>query len=96
MIQSPPKVITTKDHMYLKDALSWFLIAMKKCNHFAQEAESQDVRDCLNRIGQMHQRHYQNLLRHCQTNNQQGMTQIAGQMMQQQQQQNQQQNPMRF
>ena len=31
IMQVPPQVITTKDSQYLKDQLSWELLAMKKC-----------------------------------------------------------------
>ena len=65
----PPQVITTKDHLYLKDQLSWELIAMKKCRHFAAECTDPEIRQAIDQAGQMHQRHYQLLLRHLQTNN---------------------------
>lgn len=65
----PPKVITTKDYLYLKDGMSWLLDAMKKCSHFAGECTDPVIRQALDRAGQMHQRHYQMLLRHLQNNN---------------------------
>lgn len=87
MINTPPRVITTKDLSYLKDQMSWELLAMKKCAHYAQECTDPDVKSFIERIGQMHQRHYQQLLRHCKTNNAQGMSKISGQMAQQSNQQ---------
>lgn len=62
LMASPPEVITDKDHLYLKDALSWELLAMKKCHHYAQMCQDQEVRGVIDRIGQMHQDHYQRLL----------------------------------
>ncbi|WP_407926889.1 spore coat protein [Capillibacterium thermochitinicola] len=35
VMTSPPDIITDKDLSYLKDALSWELLAMKKCSHWA-------------------------------------------------------------
>ncbi|XEC94742.1 hypothetical protein AB6A23_26230 [Paenibacillus tarimensis] len=69
VIPAPPQVITTKDYLYLKDQLSWELIAMKKCRHFAQECTDQEIAQAIDRAGQMHQRHYGLLLKHLQNNN---------------------------
>jgi hypothetical protein len=67
--QQPPKVITTKDYMYLRDQLSWELLAMKKCSHFAKECQDPEIRQAIDQAGQMHLRHYQLLLKHLQNNN---------------------------
>lgn len=69
MMPAPPPVITVKDHSYLKDQLSWLLLAMKKCRHFAQECSDPEIAQAIDRAGQMHQRHYMMLLKHLQTNN---------------------------
>lgn len=63
-MKEPPNYITTKDLAYLKDAMSWELIAMKKCNKFSQEASSEKIKNALNESGKMHQKHYQTLLNH--------------------------------
>jgi hypothetical protein len=68
-IPQPPRVITTKDCLYLRDALSWELIAFKKFHFFAQQATDPQVKQALDKAGQMHQRHYQKLLPHLQVNN---------------------------
>ena len=60
----PPSFITTKDLAYLKDALSWELLAMKKCNHFAQECQDSEIRDAINQAGRLHEKHYKILLKH--------------------------------
>ncbi|MCL6548038.1 MAG: hypothetical protein K6T30_03915 [Alicyclobacillus sp.] len=65
----PPAIITTKDLSYLRDMMSWLLLAAKKCYHYAQECTDSTVAQVIHNIGQMHQRHYQMLLNHCQTNN---------------------------
>lgn len=69
VMQTPPQIISTKDHLYLKDQLSWELVAMKKCSHFAAECTDPDIGQALNEAGQMHQRHYQLLLKHLMNNN---------------------------
>ena len=85
VMQVPPKVITVKDHSYLKDQLSWLLLAMKKCRHFAQECTDPQIAQAIDRVGQMHQRHYTMLLKHLQTDNVTAMQQVQQQMQQMQQ-----------
>lgn len=58
--------ITTKDLSYLTDELSWELLAMKKCYHFARECQDPQIAQQLDQIGQMHQRHYETILKHLQ------------------------------
>ncbi|RKD21875.1 hypothetical protein BEP19_14080 [Ammoniphilus oxalaticus] len=76
LIMTPPAVVTTKDSMYLKDGMSWLLLAAKKCAHYANEAECSQVQQMLNQMGQLHLKHYKLLLRHCQNNNTQQMAQV--------------------
>jgi hypothetical protein len=64
----PPNVITSKDLAYIKDALSWELLAMKKCKQFAASANDPEIRQSIDGIGQMHQRHYQKLLQYLKSN----------------------------
>jgi hypothetical protein len=66
VMQTPPQVITAKDLSYLKDEMSWELIAMKKCAHYAQECTDPEVRASIENIGKMHERHYNLLLQQCQ------------------------------
>jgi hypothetical protein len=73
VMMTPPDVVTTKDYLYLRDQLSWTLLVMKKCAHYAQECTDPQVRSAIDRAGQMHQRHYNLLLKHLQTNNTQAM-----------------------
>jgi len=76
IMMQPPQVITTKDHLYLKDQLSWELIAMKKCQHFAQESQDPEIRQAIDKAGQMHQRHYNMLLKHLKHGNRSAMNQV--------------------
>ena len=78
----PPKVITTKDILYLKDQLSWELVAMKKCYHFARECSDSDISQAIDQAGQMHQRHYELLLKHLQNDNTAEMKTVQQKMQQ--------------
>ncbi|MFC0559395.1 hypothetical protein [Halalkalibacter alkalisediminis] len=69
--QTPPPVITTKDQLYLTDMLSWNLLAMKKAHFFAEQCQDQEMKAVLEKTGQMHQRHYEKILSHLKTNEQQ-------------------------
>lgn len=64
----PPNVITTKDLTYLKDAMSWELLAMKKCRQSASFCTDQQIQQRLDQIGEMHQRHYDEILNYLQSN----------------------------
>jgi hypothetical protein len=75
-IPFPPRVITTKDLLYLKDALSWELGAFKKFHFFAQQAANPQIKQSLDKAGQMHQRHYQKLLTHLQVDNNTAMANL--------------------
>jgi hypothetical protein len=86
----PPKVMSTKDHLYINDMLSWNLLAMKKMSFYASQCQDQDVINLLNQAGQMHQRHYQSLMQQLQQLANQplvGMNPEMGQLGQGQQQQ---------
>lgn len=68
-MQSPPPAITTKDLQYIKDALSWELLAFKKFHFMAEQVTNMEIKQALDKAGQMHQNHYQRLLSHLQVNN---------------------------
>jgi hypothetical protein len=64
IMPEPPRMISTKDHLYLQDAMTWELTAMKKCFHFSREATDPEIKAALDRTGQLHMNHYQRLLNH--------------------------------
>jgi len=72
-IPQPPRVITNKDLLYVKDALSWELNAFKKFHFFAQQAKEPKIKQLLDKAGRMHQAHYQKLLTHLQVDNNKAM-----------------------
>jgi rubrerythrin len=68
-MSTPPEVVTTKDLMYLKDAMSWELSAFKKFHFLAEHATNPQIKQTLDKAGKMHQDHYQRLLNHLQVDN---------------------------
>lgn len=68
-IPTPPRAITTKDLLYIKDVLSWQLLAFKKFHFFAQQVKNPEIKQALDNMGKMHQNHFQRLLPHLQVDN---------------------------
>nr|WP_202617890.1 ferritin-like domain-containing protein [Bacillus dakarensis] len=75
-IPTPPRAITSKDILYLKDALSWELLAFKKFHFLAQQSTDPEIKQALDKAGAMHQNHYQRLLTHLQVDNNTAMANI--------------------
>ncbi len=75
-IPVPPRVITTKDLLYITDALSWELVAFKKFHFFASQATNPQIKQALDKTGKMHQQHYQKLLTHLQVDNNTAMASL--------------------
>ncbi|MCS0788188.1 hypothetical protein [Cytobacillus pseudoceanisediminis] len=71
IMQQPPAVISTKDALYLTDMLTWNLLACKKAHFYAQQCQDQELKTHFEQCGQMHQRHYEQLLAHLNQQNQQ-------------------------
>ena len=65
IFQQPPAIVTTKDSLYLADMMSWNLLATKKAHFFAQQCQDQEIKQAIDKVGQMHQRHYEKILSHC-------------------------------
>ena len=59
--QSP---LSEKDLNYLKDHLSWELLAAKKAFQYAHQSQDNTVKDLLFEVSQQHQRNYEKLLAH--------------------------------
>ena len=64
VMQQPPNILTTKDHLYITDTLSWNLLALKKAHHLANECIDSEVKQAIQKAAQMHERHYEKLLKH--------------------------------
>ncbi|WP_282141301.1 hypothetical protein [Cytobacillus oceanisediminis] len=71
IMQQPPAVISTKDALYLTDMLTWNLLACKKAHFYAQQCQDKELKTHFEQCGQMHQRHYEQLLAHLNQQNQQ-------------------------
>lgn len=78
-IPNPPRAITTKDLLFIKDVLSWELLAFKKFHHLAAQVTNPQIKQALEKAGQMHQNHYQRLLPHLQVNNNQTLANMQNQ-----------------
>jgi hypothetical protein len=86
-IPNPPRAITTKDLLYIKDVLSWELMAFKKFHFFAQQVSSPELKQVLEKIANMHQNHFQRLLPHLQVNNNAALASLPNMQQMQQSQQ---------
>lgn len=68
MYQEPPKMISSKDLQYLSDMLSWNLLASKKMNWAAENCQLPDLKKEFQTAGQMHSKHYDEILKLLQQN----------------------------
>jgi len=60
-------VLTDKELHYVKDFLSWELLAMKKCSEAASHCTDRQIQNAIYEAGRKHQQHYDTLLSHLQT-----------------------------
>ncbi|MFO7274056.1 MAG: hypothetical protein LOD90_05220 [Symbiobacteriaceae bacterium] len=56
--------LTEKDLSYLKDMMSWELLAAKKAYHYANETQDAECRQAMFQIAEQHQRNLERLLLH--------------------------------
>ncbi|WP_197525183.1 hypothetical protein [Symbiobacterium thermophilum] len=56
--------LTEKDLSYLKDMMSWELLAAKKAYHYANETQDAECRQAMFQIAEQHQRNLERLLTH--------------------------------
>lgn len=64
MMPQPPTMVSSKDLLYLTDMMSWNLNATKKAHFYAQQCTIPEIKTALEQACQMHQKHYQTILRH--------------------------------
>ena len=55
-------LLSEKELLYLKDALSWELLAIKKCHEMAGQCQDQQVANLIRQTGKKHVQHYNELL----------------------------------
>lgn len=60
-------VLTDKELLYVKDFLSWELLAMKKCSEAASHCTDPQIQNAINEAGRKHQQHYDTLLSYLQS-----------------------------
>jgi hypothetical protein len=59
---SDRQLITDKELLYIKDFLSWELLAMKKCSDAAILCTDSAIQGLIRQIGEKHKQHYQTLI----------------------------------
>lgn len=59
-------LIGEKELLYIKDYLSWELLAVKKCEETAKTMECQQLAQMVRDLGNKHQQHYNTILRQLQ------------------------------
>lgn len=62
-----PSYGINKDALYFNDMLSWNLLAMKKAHFYAGQCQDPALKTVFEQCGQMHQRHYEQILKHLNT-----------------------------
>lgn len=60
-------LIADKELHYIKDYLSWELLAMKKCSDTANQVQDPQMAGLIRQIGQKHQEHYNTILNQLQS-----------------------------
>lgn len=55
-------LLTEKELLFVKDMLSWELLAMKKCNDAAQSVNCETVQQKLMSTGEKHKQRYEEML----------------------------------
>ena len=53
-MKEAPTMISTKDLAYLTDIFGWNFTAAKTAHHFSDEVVSDDVKDIMNKLFDMH------------------------------------------
>ncbi|MGI6329902.1 MAG: spore coat protein [Bacilli bacterium] len=61
-MNTPPKMISTKDLDYIKDMLTCNLILSKKAHHYEDYVEDEDVKNIVEKVCKTHAKHYQKIL----------------------------------
>lgn len=55
-------MLAEKELLYVKDYLSWELLAMKKCHEAASSCQDPQLKQVIQHVGKKHQQHYDTLL----------------------------------
>jgi hypothetical protein len=55
-------LLSDKELHYIKDYLSWELLAMKKCNEAANLCTDPQIQQLIRETGKKHQAHYETIL----------------------------------
>ncbi|WP_067844014.1 hypothetical protein [Amphibacillus sediminis] len=66
IMAQPPTMVSTKDLLYLTDMLSWNLVAIKKSHFFEQHCQNQEIKQAVEQVCQLHEKHYDVILNYAQ------------------------------
>ena len=61
---SDRNILAEKELSYVKDYLSWELLAMKKCQHVADSVQDPEIKGFAQAVGRKHKQNYETLLTH--------------------------------
>lgn len=56
-METVPKIITTKDLLYLADMFNWNMEAFKQIHHFETEVENEEIKELMHALAEMHYQH---------------------------------------
>jgi len=62
IINQPPNVLSVKDNIFITDMLSNNLTGIKTVNEFMSKTSDQEIKNILDSVEKMHQKHYDILL----------------------------------
>lgn len=79
VMSQAPNVITTKDLLYLTDIMSWNLMALKKAHFYESQCQVPEISQAMQKACEMHERHYQMVLKHLENTNQPSASQSTQQ-----------------
>lgn len=61
-MEQVPVMISTKDLSYLADMFEWNFTALKKCLHFSNEVQNEEIKSLISNVASMHEIHCQKIL----------------------------------
>ena len=61
-MEQVPEIISTKDLSYLSDMFEWNFIAAKKALHYINQVQDEELKNELDKIYRMHEKHLKKIL----------------------------------
>lgn len=57
-----PKMISTKDLLYIEDMMNWNMVYSKKCHMYKSMISNSEIKKFVDTIAKMHTEHYEKFL----------------------------------